>query len=81
MSTPSQSLREIFLTAIEKTDSCQRESFLRQACGDDLDLRRHVEALLKVHDEPDRLLDQERINAPVDVAIVSAAPAPRQPRC
>jgi eukaryotic-like serine/threonine-protein kinase len=81
MSTPSQSLREIFLAAIEKTDSCQREAFLSQACGDDLDLLRHVEALLKVHDEPDSLLDQERINAPVDMTIVSAAPAPRRPSC
>ncbi len=75
MSTPSKSAREIFLVAVETTEPGQRKEYLNQACGADLGLRRHVEALLKVHDEPDSLLDQERINAQLGVDDDSAATA------
>ena len=75
MSAPSKSAREIFLVAVETTEPGQRKEYLDQACGADLGLRRHVEALLKVHDEPDSLLDQERINAQLGVDDDSAATA------
>src|SRR5262249_35637854 len=35
-----------------------RSAYLDEACSGDTDLRRSVEALLLLHDQPDRLLDQ-----------------------
>jgi eukaryotic-like serine/threonine-protein kinase len=71
----SASAREIFLSALERATPSERADFLYQACQDDAGLRQHVEALLRVHDEPDSLLDQPRINlnAPRDLAEVSPA--------
>jgi hypothetical protein len=42
-------VKEIFLVAVERTDAKERESYLRQACGDDAELRRQVEELLHWH--------------------------------
>jgi tetratricopeptide (TPR) repeat protein len=61
------SAKAIFLEAVERSDPTERERFLSEACGTNAELRRHVEALLRVHDEPDSLLDQERIQAQVIV--------------
>src|SRR5262245_9882572 len=63
MPQAERSAKEIFLAAVEKSDSADRLRYVVDACGDDAALRRHVEALLRVHDEPDSLLDQERIEA------------------
>ncbi|MGI8981909.1 MAG: tetratricopeptide repeat protein [Pirellulaceae bacterium] len=57
-----KSAKEIFLEAVDKRDPADRANYLRDACGADAELRRHVEALLRVHDEPDSLLDQQRID-------------------
>jgi serine/threonine protein kinase/WD40 repeat protein len=46
----------IFHEALQKPMG-EREAFLEQACADDLALRRHVEALLLAHDNPDSLLE------------------------
>ena len=75
MSQPTKSAKEIFLSAVDKSDPSQREAYLREACGTDIQRRRHVEALLRVHGEPDSLLDQERINAGVVVTAESGADA------
>jgi WD40 repeat protein len=50
--------KDIFLAALEKTGPPDRAAYLDEACAGDADLRRSVEALLLVHDQPDRLLDQ-----------------------
>ncbi len=73
MSQPTKSAKEIFLSAVDKSDPSQREAYLREACGTDIQRRRHVEALLRAHGEPDSLLDQERINAGVVVTAESCA--------
>src|SRR5262249_25340500 len=36
----------------------ERAAYLDEACADDAALRQRVEALLQVHDQPDRLLDR-----------------------
>ena len=66
----STSARDIFLSALDRTQLSERAEFVRQACGNDAALRQHVEDLLKVHEQPDSLLDQPRINfnAPSDLA-------------
>lgn len=38
--------REIFVEAVQMADAVAREAYLRQACGDDDDLRRSIEELL-----------------------------------
>src|SRR5262245_4654702 len=50
--------KDIFLAVLEKTGPTDRAAYLDEACAGDADLRRSVEALLLVHDQPDRLLDQ-----------------------
>jgi len=39
--------RTIFLAALEIGDAAERSAYLDQACGDDDELRRRVEALLQ----------------------------------
>jgi WD40 repeat protein/serine/threonine protein kinase len=67
MHEPSASAKAIFWDAVERTDDADRTAFLGEACGANVELRRHVEALLRVHAQPDSLLDRERIGAQVIV--------------
>jgi tRNA A-37 threonylcarbamoyl transferase component Bud32 len=50
--------REIFLAAIGRPGPAVRAAFLDQACGDDSDLRRRVEALLAAHEPSARPIGQ-----------------------
>jgi serine/threonine protein kinase len=50
-SSGSQRLREIYLRAVEKRTAQERDAFLEGACGDDLPLRKRVEALLRENAE------------------------------
>src|SRR5262245_13239669 len=70
--------KAIFLEALEvPTD--QRPAYLDRACGGDVKVRRRVEALLRAHEGPDRLLDRPawgptpELDAP---ATPAAGPAP-----
>jgi serine/threonine protein kinase/Flp pilus assembly protein TadD len=67
MSPLNPSAKSIFLDAVDRTDDADRTAFLHEACGANGELRRHVEALLRVHSEPDSLLDRERIDAQMAV--------------
>ena len=61
MSVPAKS-KEIFFSALANSQPADRDAYLREACGTDVELRQHVEALLKEHDSPDSMLDQARID-------------------
>jgi serine/threonine protein kinase/tetratricopeptide (TPR) repeat protein len=50
--------REIFLTAVEYHSHEQWSGYLDEACADDVDLRRRVEALLRAHDATAGVIDQ-----------------------
>ena len=50
--------RDIFLQASEIRVKAERAAFLEHECGDDLDLRRRVSALLAAHDDPDSYLER-----------------------
>ena len=50
--------RELFLAAIELPDPRERAVYLDKACTGDAALRAKVEALLKLHDEPDSFLQE-----------------------
>ena len=61
MSQSKKTAKDIFLVALD-TEPAERAAFLDEACAEDATLRRQVEALLRVHDEPDSLLDGPRID-------------------
>src|SRR5262245_45069061 len=58
MSGEPKALKNLFLGALEKDTPAERSVFLDQACAGDAELRRRLEAMLRVHDKPDRLFDQ-----------------------
>ena len=55
MSLDVNQVQSVFLAAIEAGAPSRRASVLDRRCGDNLELRRRVEALLKAHDEPEDL--------------------------
>ncbi len=57
MSEPND-VKSIFLTAVEKEPPAERNAYLDGACGDDVQLRQRVEALLRAHDNPDSALEK-----------------------
>ena len=50
-------VKEIFLAAVEKPGSAERQAFLQEACGADEELRRQVEALLRQHEQVSGFLE------------------------
>src|SRR5438046_1517039 len=50
-------VKEIFLAAVEKPGSAERQAFLQEACGADEELRRQVEALLRQHEQASGFLE------------------------
>src|SRR5262245_2770645 len=57
MPEPRPSEKSLFFAAIEITSVDERAAYLDRACRDDTQLRAEVEALLRAHHEPQRLLD------------------------
>jgi serine/threonine protein kinase len=57
MATDLQRVKEIFLAAVEKSSSPERQAFLQQACEADEELRRQVEALLRQHEQASGFLE------------------------
>ncbi len=53
--------KDLFLAALD-IESAERAAFLDNACAGNAALQRQIEALLRVHDEPDSLLDSPRID-------------------
>ncbi len=58
MPADDTTIKGIFFAALEKATPAERSAYLNEACAGDADLRREVEVLLQVHDQPDPLLDQ-----------------------
>ena len=50
--------RELFAEALEKADTAERAAWLAQACGDDVQLRQSVEALLWAYEKAGAFLEQ-----------------------
>src|SRR5437764_14930069 len=57
MAADLKRVKEIFLSAVEKTDSAERDAFLREICGNDEELRLQVEALLRQHEQASGFLE------------------------
>lgn len=56
-----EKVKEIFDLAVEQSVS-SRPNFLREKCGQDEELFREIESLLKVYDEPENLIEENAIN-------------------
>ncbi|MBW3599199.1 MAG: serine/threonine protein kinase, partial [Planctomycetes bacterium] len=56
-------VRAIFLAAVDKPPQAEREAYLAEACGDDAELRRRVEALLAACNEPASFLERPAVAA------------------
>ena len=64
MANASDKVKELFLQAVEIASPEDRIAFLDAACGEDVELRRRVEALILAHERPESLLDKEALAAP-----------------
>jgi hypothetical protein len=51
-------VQAVFLEAVNYHDRVERHAILHRECGEDDELRRRVEALLKAHDEFNGFLNQ-----------------------
>src|SRR5262249_2840385 len=69
-------IKEIFLAAVEKPDPAERDAYLREACGQDEELRRQVDALLGKHAQAGSFLESP---APRPVATVDEPPSGERP--
>src|SRR5437016_314252 len=76
MNAEFRRIKEIFLAAVEKPDPAERDAYLCEACGQDEDLRRQVEALLGKHAQAGSFLESP---APGPVATVEEPPASEAP--
>jgi serine/threonine protein kinase len=52
---------DLFIAALERDDPAERDAYLAQACGSDMDLRRRVERLLRLHQEAGSFLKQPAV--------------------
>lgn len=50
--------RDIFIAALDRLDQGDRERFLDEACGNDLQLRRRIDALLNSHRSAENFLER-----------------------
>ncbi len=75
MVDPNQA-KSIFFAAIEKPPA-ERAAFLDETASGDVELRAHVEALLKAHDDPDSFLDKAGAQFPT-VDLIPPAPLAEQ---
>src|SRR5262245_29511708 len=53
--------KSVFLEAIEIDSATERAAFLDRACKDNPQLRAEVEALVRAHENPQRLLDAPEV--------------------
>src|SRR5262249_32670507 len=67
-------VKKIFLPAVEKPDPAERDAYLREACGQDEELRWQVDALLGKHAQAGSFLESP---APGPVATVDLPIAER----
>ena len=57
MPVEAQQIESLFIQAAEIATPVERRSFLDEQCGDDVELRQRVEALLRAHDDAGSFLD------------------------
>jgi eukaryotic-like serine/threonine-protein kinase len=63
---PESRVHAIFTEALSRSASDYRRQYLDQACGNDINLRRRVESLLRAHEEADQFLDRSATGETLD---------------
>ena len=63
-------VKEIFADALEKASAAERAACLAQACGNDAQLRQHVEALLQAHEKAGGFLEEPAAALPGNTIVV-----------
>ncbi|WP_228030406.1 hypothetical protein [Gimesia benthica] len=58
-----QSVEGLFLAALEKKTPAERAQFLDETCGEDLEQRRRVEALLLAYDDAGSFLEKSPVGS------------------
>jgi serine/threonine protein kinase/tetratricopeptide (TPR) repeat protein len=76
MNAEFRRIKEIFLAAVEKPEPAERDAYLREACGQDEELRRQVDALLGKHAQAGSFLESP---APSPVPTVDEPPVGESP--
>src|SRR5205085_8455622 len=61
-----QRVKEIFNSALQY-ESAERSRFLSQACGEDQELRREVESLIRAHEEDGSFIDSPAYEVAADL--------------
>jgi WD40 repeat protein/serine/threonine protein kinase len=76
MNADFRRVKESFLAAVEKPDPADREAYLQDACGPDVNLRRQVEALLRKHSQAGSFLEPPTRSAAVTVDLLPVCERP-----
>src|SRR5262245_27546608 len=76
MNAEFRRVKEIFLAAVEKPDPAERDAYLQEACGQDEELRRQVDALLGKHAQAGSFLESP---SPSPAATVNEVPVSEGP--
>jgi serine/threonine protein kinase len=76
MADAENSVKAIFLAAVDREVPEERAAVLAERCGDDAALRRRVEALLRAHDQPGNVLGTPAAEPEVTVIPNSRASSP-----
>ena len=79
MSVDFKHAQSIFHEAVEKSDPAERARFLDEVCGEDADLRGHLELLLDSHNQSGSFLEQGAIVSPTIELSVLDEPIAEQP--
>ena len=64
-------VKDIFADALEKANAAERAAYLTQACGNDVQLRQQVEALLQAHEKAGGFLEAPAAALPGKTIVVS----------
>ncbi len=64
-----EKVKDIFQAALEKTSGAEREQYLNETCGADVDLRGEVDVLLASFDEADDFLDESPIGEVAEMMV------------
>jgi serine/threonine protein kinase len=69
-------VESVFFTALDKPAGPERAAFLNEACGDNAEMRRHVERMLDAHPQAAGFLEgpARDFSAPVDVPPITERP-------
>jgi serine/threonine protein kinase len=63
MPADPQRIQSVFLAAVEATDPAARAALLNRECGEDVELRQRVEALLLAHEQSGSFLDRPAVES------------------